>query len=101
MNRLAQLLVRNVSDDVKERLRARAKRHGRSLEAEARAILSDAASAQKSQGVAEKAPAGSWVKEAVRRMKKIGLTKKDMEALEANIREHRKAWRPRSLNLDK
>jgi len=40
---MAQLIVRRLDDDVKERLKSRAKRHGRSLEAEARAILEDAA----------------------------------------------------------
>ena len=40
---MAQLIVRKLDDDVKERLRARAKKHGRSLEAEARAILEHAA----------------------------------------------------------
>jgi plasmid stability protein len=40
---MAQLIVRKLDDDVKERLKARAKKHGRSLEAEARAILKDAA----------------------------------------------------------
>ena len=39
---MAQLVVRRLDDDVKERLKARAKKHGRSLEAEARAILEDA-----------------------------------------------------------
>ena len=36
---MAQLLVRNLPDDVKERLRRRAELHGRSLEAEARTII--------------------------------------------------------------
>ncbi len=40
---MAQLLVRNLDDDVKERLRRLAKRHGRSLEQEVRAILTGAA----------------------------------------------------------
>jgi antitoxin FitA len=40
---MAQLIVRKLGDDVKERLKARAKKHGRSLEAEARAILQRAA----------------------------------------------------------
>jgi hypothetical protein len=40
---MAQLVVRRLDDGVKERLKARAKRHGRSLEAEARVILEDAA----------------------------------------------------------
>jgi plasmid stability protein len=36
--------VRNLDDRVKERLRVRAARHGRSMEAEIRAILTDAVS---------------------------------------------------------
>ncbi|VTR77353.1 FitA-like ribbon-helix-helix domain-containing protein [Cellulomonas hominis] len=39
---MAQLLVRNLPDGVKERLRALAERHHRSVEAEARAILAAA-----------------------------------------------------------
>jgi plasmid stability protein len=42
---LAQLLVRNLDDDVTERLRKRAKQHGRSLEEEARLIIADAVKA--------------------------------------------------------
>lgn len=36
---MARILVRDLEDDVKERLQRRALRHGRSMEAEARAIL--------------------------------------------------------------
>jgi antitoxin FitA len=36
--------IRNLDDRVKERLRMRAARHGRSMEAEIRAILTDAVS---------------------------------------------------------
>ncbi len=43
---MAQLVVRNLDPEVKERLRARAKRLGRSLEAEARSILAEAAEAE-------------------------------------------------------
>lgn len=39
---MAQLLVRNLDDHVKAGLARRAARHGRSLEAEARAILAEA-----------------------------------------------------------
>lgn len=42
---MAQLVVRNLEDDVKVRLKARAKRHRRSLEAEVREILRNAAHA--------------------------------------------------------
>lgn len=36
---MAQILVRDIEDDVKERLQRRAARHGRSMEAEVRDIL--------------------------------------------------------------
>jgi antitoxin FitA len=39
---LSAMSIRNLDDRVKERLRVRAARHGRSMEAEARAILADA-----------------------------------------------------------
>jgi antitoxin FitA len=39
---MAQLLVRQLDDDVKEKLRARAQRHGRSTEEEVREILRNA-----------------------------------------------------------
>lgn len=40
---MAQLLVRNIEEGVKTRLKRRAKQHGRSLEEEVRDILRDAA----------------------------------------------------------
>lgn len=39
---MAAVSIRNLDDHVKERLRVRAARHGRSMEAEIRAILMDA-----------------------------------------------------------
>ena len=39
---MAQLLIRKIEQDVKERLRQRALRHGHSMEAEVRDILRDA-----------------------------------------------------------
>ena len=39
---MAQLIVRNLEEDVKARLRQRASRHGRSVEEEVRDILRDA-----------------------------------------------------------
>ncbi len=41
---MSQLVVRNLPVGIKEGLRRRASQHGRSLEAEARAILTDAVS---------------------------------------------------------
>ena len=40
---MATLSIRNLPDDVHRKLRVRAARHGRSMEAEARAILAEAA----------------------------------------------------------
>ena len=39
---MAQLIVRNLDESVKRRLRARAKSHGRSMEEEARLIIREA-----------------------------------------------------------
>ena len=44
---MAQFVVRDLEDDVKERLKRRAKRHGRSMEDEVRHILRDAAKADR------------------------------------------------------
>jgi antitoxin FitA len=44
---MAQLIVRNLEDDIKERLRRRAKARGRSMEEEARDILRTALLAEK------------------------------------------------------
>jgi plasmid stability protein len=41
---VAAISIRNLDDQVKERLRIRAARHGRSMESEIRAILADAVS---------------------------------------------------------
>ncbi len=41
---MAALSIRDLDDEVRQRLRVRAARHGRSMEAEIRAILADAVS---------------------------------------------------------
>jgi plasmid stability protein len=41
---VAQIVIRNLEESVKRRLRQRAKRHGRSMEEEARVILREAVS---------------------------------------------------------
>ena len=46
---MATLTIRNVDAGVKERLRVRAARHARSMEAEARSILSEAVAADRDQ----------------------------------------------------
>jgi plasmid stability protein len=63
---LAQLVVRNLEDDVKARLQRRARRHGRSTEEEVREILRNAV---KDEGAA-RAPLGSRLQQ---RFAGIGL----------------------------
>lgn len=46
MRTVAQLVVRNLEKDVKARLKRRARRHGHSMEEEARAILRNAVSTE-------------------------------------------------------
>lgn len=63
---MAQLVVRNLEEDVKERLQARARRHRRSLEAEIRDILRNAVRAEAS-------PAGGLGSEIAARFEGHGL----------------------------
>jgi len=49
--KMAQILVRNLEDSLKARLQRRAKRHGQSMEAEAREILRNALRPDKTQAV--------------------------------------------------
>lgn len=105
---MAQLIVRELDESVKERLKARAKRHGRTLEAEARAILEEAANGRPP---AKRAPKSS----AKRRLdeekgfgtrmhelfKEVGLTKEERAQFEEGIR---KLWRkdpPRFVDFQK
>lgn len=45
---MAQILVRNINGDIKDRLRRRAIKHGTSMEAEVRSILANVLKQQKS-----------------------------------------------------
>ena len=65
---MAQLVVRNLEEDVKARLQRRASRHGRSTEEEVREILRNAAKSEDTIA----APLGSRIK---KRFAGIGLGK--------------------------
>ena len=86
---MAQLLIRNLPDDVKERLRRRAEQHGRSLEAEARDILEHAATST-SRGEDE-----GWGTRLARKITEIGVTKDDADELERILVEDRRLQRDR------
>ena len=71
---MAQLLIRKLDEDAKERLRARAKKHGRSLEAEARAILEEATTGAARDRRSTKRASGTRIAE---RFKGIGFTEEE------------------------
>lgn len=71
---MAQLVVRNLDDDVKAALQARARRHRRSLEAEVRDILRAAAAR-------EERPAGGLGSEIAARFRGIGFKEGEIQEL--------------------
>jgi len=64
---MAQLIVRNLEDDVATRLKRRAKRNGRSMEDEVRHILRNATKE-------ESRPVGKLGSRIAARFKKVGLS---------------------------
>jgi plasmid stability protein len=88
---VAQLIVRRLGDEVKERLRARAKKHGRSLEAEAREILSEAAGMNRTKA----ASASGFGTRVSARFKEIGFTRRELKAFNTRVEKRRKERRRR------
>ena len=93
---MAQLVVRNLPDEVKDRLQRRAARHGRSLEAEVREILAQAPEAE-APGK-KKLGAGTAL---ARKLTKHKVEDADWQALNANMKELRRNWRVRDVDFDK
>jgi plasmid stability protein len=68
---MASITIRKLDDQVKAKLRIRAAEHGRSMEEEAREILSSA--------ISDKPPSGKNLYEAMRgRLKKAGIRGVDL-----------------------
>ncbi|QEA38272.1 plasmid stabilization protein [Pistricoccus aurantiacus] len=70
---MGMMTVRNIPDDVHSAIKARARRHNRSAEAEVRAILEEATQSERS------IPMGDALAELGR---KVGLTNEDFAVLE-------------------
>ena len=77
---MAQILIRGLDDRVKAHLRERAKRHGRSLEAEVRHILSQSVEPATMGSLPATASLGALFR---RRFSRHGLTHEEAVALEA------------------
>ena len=105
---MAQLIVRKLHDHVKERLRARAKRHGRTLEGEARAILEKAANGRRAGKRPPRSSAKRQLKEEesfgtlmYERFKKTGLTEEEARQFQKGIDELNANWRMRVPKFEK
>lgn len=94
---MAQLLVREVPEEVKERLKRRAIKHGRSLEAEVRDILANVPEPLTSKR--DKSPGiGALL---VKKQRRLGVARADIDELNRNIAELRSAWRMRDVKVEK
>lgn len=93
---MAQLLVRNLPEEVKERLARRARLNGRSLEAEVRTIL---AGVPEPLSADDGAAAEKMVTDLIRRQQMIGITRHDIADLEATIDDLRRDQRIRPLDV--
>ena len=78
---MTQRVVRDLPEDVKQRLKRRAKLRGHCLEAEVWEILAQAPEPART-GVEAKT---SWVFDLAERMRAIGVTNEDIDALNAAI----------------
>jgi plasmid stability protein len=83
---MAQLLIRRLDDDAKDRLKARAERNGRSLEAEAREILKEAAEEERTR----RRSAPGFGSRIAARFKGIGFTKEELERFNRAVDRSRK-----------
>lgn len=85
---MASLTIRNVADEIHNRLRVRASRNGRSMEAEARAIIAGAVGAPSPDDLPEAvALLQDWV---ARSVKKKGKSGGDSNSLDAFLRDRRR-----------
>lgn len=89
---MADILVRRLDEDVKARLKQRAKLHGRSVEAEARAILEDAVRPALENCTEPKVGFGTLMQ---RRLGKNGLTKDEARVFNDAVAELRSGSKPR------
>jgi plasmid stability protein len=96
---VAQLIVRRLDDGIKERLKARARRHGRSLEAEARAILEAAANSNQPTRRRKKKEKGFGTL-MHERFGKAGLTEEEAQRFQQGIDELNSNWQLRIPNFE-
>ena len=94
---MADIIVRRLDDAVKERLRQRAKRHGRSLEAEVREILEAATAPDPSDN--EDSNREGFGTRLHKRVTKVGLTPDEARVLNQAVDELRRGSKPRDPGI--
>ena len=92
---MAQLVVRDLAEDVKERLRRRAKQHGRSLEAEVRDVLEAAA-----RSIDTQLPASGMGTELAAEMAKHPVDEETWLEFERLLAEDRASRRSRPVEFE-
>jgi plasmid stability protein len=95
---MADIIVRRLDSTIKERLKKRATSNGRSLEAEARAILEEAVSQDTRQFGTGKRHLGTRLKLLIGTS---SLTRKDWAEFDKSIAELRSDWRMRKVDFGK
>ena len=90
---MAQLIVRRIAEDVKERLKQRAAHHGRSVEAEVRAIIEDATKDVEAEGAkTARVGFGTLMRQ---RFSKTGLTEQEARLFNKAVEQLRRGSKPR------
>lgn len=89
---MADILVRRLDEDVKSRLKQRAKLHGRSVEGEVRAIIEEAVRPTTEHCTESKVGFGTLMQ---RRFGKTGLTEDEARVFNEAIEELRSGSKPR------
>ncbi len=92
---MAQILVRNIPDDVKSRLQRRAELHRRSLEAEVREILAQVPEPKRADTPTE--GIGTML---AKKFAANPIPDEDWRAFEQGMAELRKSWRVRPVDFD-
>lgn len=94
---MADILIRRLDDETKTRLQRRARRHGRSLEAEARRILAEAVANECiSEDAEPKKGLGTLLMEE---LGKSPLSPEDWEEFERGLEQARRGSRPREVDF--
>jgi plasmid stability protein len=93
---VAQLVLRDLPDEVQAGLQRRAAQHGRSLEAEVREVLQQAAAEVTDSLANANEPGDAWIK----RIESHPVETETWEAFNMSLSQSRSAWRDEPLDLE-